>query len=143
MAPEALTAPDRVGPRTDLYGLGAVGYYLLTGSPVFTGKTVEVLGHHLHTRPARPSERLGRAVPSALEDVILSCLEKDPERRPRDARTLIGALDAAGVEPWTEANARAWWAARAAGHAPTGRRPPPEPTAETGQMPTGINAGRS
>jgi len=149
MAPEALTAPERVGPRTDLYGLGAVGYYLLTGSPVFTGKTVEVLGHHLHTRPARPSERLGKAVPGALEDVILSCLEKDPELRPRDARTLIDALDAAGVEPWTEANARAWWAGHAAHHAPEAGRPPtdrrlrPAPTAETDQMPAGIDAGRS
>ena len=118
MAPEALTAPERVGPRTDLYGLGAVGYYLLTGSTVFSGKTVEVFGHLLHTRPAWPSERLGRAIPPGLEDVILSCLEKDPGLRPRDAQALIDALDAAGVEPWTEANARAWWAARAAEHAP-------------------------
>jgi len=149
LAPEALTAPERVGPRTDLYGLGAVGYYLLTGCPVFTGKTVEVLGHHLHTRPARPSERLGRAVPGALEEVILSCLEKDPERRPRDARRLIDALDAAGVEPWTEAKARGWWAARAAGHAPeagsssTDSRLRPAPSAATDEMPTWIRAGRS
>ena len=124
MAPEAVTAPERVGPRTDLYGLGAVGYYLLTGSPVFTGKTVEVFGHHLHTRPARPSERLGTAIPPVLEDTILSCLEKDPGLRPRDAQALIDALDAAGVEPWTEANARAWWAARAARHAPQTGTPP-------------------
>jgi eukaryotic-like serine/threonine-protein kinase len=117
MAPEALTAPERVGPRTDLYGLGAVGYYLLTGSHVFGGKTVEVFGHLLHTRPAWPSERLGRAIPPGLEAVILSCLEKDPGLRPRDAQALIDALDAAGVEPWTEANARACWAARAAEHA--------------------------
>lgn len=112
MAPEALTAPERVGPCTDLYALGAVGYFLLTGSPVFTGNTVEVLGHHLHTRPARPSERRGEPLPAALEEVILSCLEKDPERRPRDARVLVDVLDAARVEPWTEANARVWWAAR-------------------------------
>ena len=120
MAPEAVTRPERVGPRTDLYGLGAVGYYLLTGFPVFTGGTVEVFGHHLHTRPARPSERLGVAIPPALEDAILSCLLKSPELRPPDAQALIDALDAAGVEPWTEANARAWWAARAAS---TPRRP--------------------
>jgi serine/threonine-protein kinase len=121
MAPEALVAPDRVGPRTDLYGLGAVGFFLLTGSPVFTGQnTVEVLAHHLHTRPARPSERLGRPLPPSLEDLVLGCLEKDPDRRPRDARALLDALDGAlGVEPWTEANARAWWTARAA----RGRQP--------------------
>jgi len=124
IAPEALTAPEHVGPRTDLYGLGAVGYYLLTGSPVFAGRTVEVFGHHLHTRPAPPSERLGVAIPPGLEDAILSCLEKDPELRPRDAQAFIDALDEAGVEPWTEANARAWWAARAAEHPPQTGTPP-------------------
>ncbi len=121
MAPEALTAPDRVGPRTDLYALGAVGYFLLTGAPVFTGNTVEVLGHHLHTRAVRPSERLGRPLPGRLEEVILSCLEKDPERRPRDARALQDALLTAGVPAWTEADARAWWAARDARRAPQAR----------------------
>ncbi len=114
MAPESLSAPERVGPRTDLYALGAVGYHLLTGGPVFTGNLVEVLGHHLHTRPVPPSERLGHALPGSLEEVVLSCLEKDPERRPRDARALQDALAAAGVPPWTEADARAWWDARAA-----------------------------
>jgi len=115
MAPEALVAPEQVGPRTDLYGLGAVGFFLLTGSPVFTGhNAVEVLGHHLHTRPARPSERLGRPLPRALEDLLLLCLEKDPDRRPASARGLLEALDTAGVEPWTEADARGWWTKRAA-----------------------------
>ena len=114
MAPEALTAPDRVGPRTDLYALGGVAYHLLTGSPVFTGNLVEVLGHHLHTRPVPPSERVGQALPAGLDEIVLSCLEKDPERRPLDARALQDALDAAGVPPWTEADARAWWVARAA-----------------------------
>jgi hypothetical protein len=115
IAPEALVAPERVGPRADLYGLGAVGFFLLAGSPVFTGRnTVEVLGHHLHTRPARPSERLGRPLPGALEDLVLLCLEKDPDRRPASARVVLEALDAAGVEPWTEADARAWWTRRAA-----------------------------
>jgi hypothetical protein len=92
-----------------------VGFFLLAGSPVFTGhNAVEVLGHHLHTRPARPSERLGRPLPGALEDLVLLCLEKDPDRRPASARVLLEALDAAGVEPWTEADARAWWTRRAA-----------------------------
>jgi serine/threonine-protein kinase len=149
MAPEALTAPDRVGPRTDLYGLGAIGYYLVSGSPVFTGKTVVVLGHHLHTRPARPSERLGMAIPPGLEDAILSCLEKEPGLRPPDAQALIDTLDAAGVEPWTEANARAWWAARAAKPTPQTGTPPTAgelllaSAAETPQMPARRTGGRS
>jgi eukaryotic-like serine/threonine-protein kinase len=110
LSPEAITAPDRVGPAGDLYALGAVGYYLLTGRHVFGGATlVEVCSHHLHSRPARPSERLGREVPRALEDLLLSCLEKDPARRPASALALREALRAAGAGEWTEADARAWW----------------------------------
>jgi serine/threonine protein kinase len=124
MAPEALISPERVGPRTDLYGLGAVGYYLLTGSPVFNGTTARVLGHHLHVLPVRPSERLRKAIPRALEDAILSCLQKDPDLRPRNAQALIEALDADGVEPWTEADARAWWAVRASNQGPQTAAPP-------------------
>jgi serine/threonine-protein kinase len=111
MAPEAVSSAQRVGPWTDLYALGAVGYYLLTAEPVFPGKNmVEVLGHHLHTRPSRPSERRGEPVPPALEALVLSCLEKDPNRRPPDARAVQDALDAADMPRWTEAEARARWA---------------------------------
>jgi serine/threonine-protein kinase len=114
MAPEAVSSPDRVGPWADLYALGAVGFFLLTGEPVFRGRnTVEVLGHHLHTRPARPSDRLGRALPAALEELVLSCLEKAPESRPPGARALQNALIAAEMPRWTEAEARARWAASA------------------------------
>jgi serine/threonine-protein kinase len=119
MAPEAMTAPEHVGPRTDLYGLGAVGYYLLTGFPVFAGRTAEVFGHHLHT----PRSALGAARegdPAGLEDAILSCLEEGPWLRPRRP----GAHrrpDAAGVEPWTEANARLVGRARLR-HAPQPER---------------------
>jgi len=114
MAPEALTAPDEVGPRSDLYGLGAVGYYLLTGAPVFEGRSaVEVLGHQLHTTPRRPSERLGRELPPQLEDVILDCLAKSPARRPASAKALRDAFaSCSDVGPWTEDDARAWWNAR-------------------------------
>ena len=68
LSPEAITAPDRVDGRGDLYALGAVGYFLLTGQHVFSGATlVEVCSHHLHTQPVPPSERLGRPLPAALE----------------------------------------------------------------------------
>lgn len=100
MAPEALGDPE---------------HFLQTGCRVFVGHNmVEVVGrHHVHTVPTRPSARLGRPVPSSLEDLVLSCLEKDPDRRPLSARALLDALDnAPGVEPWTEADARAWWTAR-------------------------------
>jgi serine/threonine-protein kinase len=111
LSPEAIRAPDAVDARSDLYGLGAVGYYLVTGTHVFGGATtVEVCSHHLHTGPQPPSERLGRPVPAGLERLILGCLEKDPARRPANAaelRDALAALDAVGA--WSEREARQWW----------------------------------
>ena len=115
MAPEAIGTPDQIDARTDLYALGAVGYFLLTGRDVFTGRNLlEVCGHHLHSLPVPPSERLGARVPADLEALILSCLEKDPDRRPADASSLQAALRACGeAGSWSEAEARRW----TAGHA--------------------------
>ncbi len=112
LSPEAITTPDRVDARGDIYALGAVGYYMLTGKHVFSGATlVEVCSHHLHTAPEPPSARLGRPVPAALEAILLACLEKDPARRPGSALILRDALCAApGVGEWSEDAARAWWA---------------------------------
>jgi eukaryotic-like serine/threonine-protein kinase len=114
ISPEALIAPETVDGRSDLYGLGAVGYFLLTGQTVFGGRTVvEIASHHLHTQPTPPSERLGSAVPPKLEAAVLACLEKDRERRPRSARALLHTLaecDDAG--DWGEDEARRWWDTR-------------------------------
>jgi serine/threonine-protein kinase len=111
LSPEAIRAPDAVDARSDIYGLGAVGYYLLTGTHVFGGATtVEVCSHHLHTRPDPPSERLGRPVPAGLERLVLACLEKDPALRPASALDLRDALGAlADVGHWGEREAREWW----------------------------------
>jgi serine/threonine protein kinase len=89
MAPEAMTRPESVDRRLDLYAVGAVGYFLLTGRPVFESATLmELLAHHLQTEPARPSERLGSPVPPMLEAIVLECLAKDPEKRPSTAADL-------------------------------------------------------
>jgi eukaryotic-like serine/threonine-protein kinase len=86
ISPEAILAPETVGARSDLYGLGAVAYFLLTGSPVFRGgSVVEVCGHHLHTSPERLSAVRGDDLPAELEQIVLDCLAKDPARRPRSA----------------------------------------------------------
>jgi serine/threonine-protein kinase len=112
MAPEAITGDSPVDARSDLYALGAVGYFLLTGTPVFMAKTiVEVCAHHLHTEPEPPSARRGQALPPALERVILQCLAKAPHDRPRDARSLMRALALCADEtPWSEEEATHWWA---------------------------------
>jgi serine/threonine-protein kinase len=110
MAPEALIDPDNIDSRSDLYALGAVGYYLLTGQQVFEGNIMEILGHHLHTEPTPPSERLGHQLPPELEAVIMQCLSKKPEDRPDTARDIRERLAACfEIRRWRQADARAWW----------------------------------
>ena len=111
MSPEAMTMPEEADPRSDLYALGAVGYFLVTGKPVFEGGTVvDVLGQHLHTEPVPPSQRSASRVPPDLEAVLLQCLRKRREERPVSAAALRDALRAcANVEPWTNADATEWW----------------------------------
>ncbi len=111
LAPESLTAPEAVDRRVDLYALGAVAYYLLTGLPPFEGKTaVEVCGHHLHTAPTPPSERLGKALPKKLEALVLACLAKEPGARPQTAAELHRALEASlDADVWSRKQAADWW----------------------------------
>jgi tRNA A-37 threonylcarbamoyl transferase component Bud32 len=130
MAPEMIRAPESASPRSDVYAVGAVAYYLLSGSQVFPGKTVmEILERHLRDAPIAPSERSGRPIDPALDRLVLRCLEKDPARRPGDARDVLVELDRIGGadRPWTQAEARAWWESRGeayrrtlAGGPPTG-----------------------
>lgn len=116
MAPEILTQTHAASARSDIYALGAVGYYLLTGEHVFGGRTViEVLGHHLHTEPVPPSQRVGDPVPEALERVIMDCLAKDPDARPQDALALRQRLEACDVGRWSQRRAEKWWTV----HGPT------------------------
>jgi serine/threonine protein kinase len=117
MAPEAMTQPGAGDPRSDLYALGAVGYFLLTGRPVFESANVaEVIGDHLHSEPVAPSSRVGRPLPADLEALILRCLDKNPGNRPQGARALREALRRCRIPRWTEAEAAAWWRAFRAGH---------------------------
>ena len=111
MAPEAITGDSSVDARSDLYALGAVGYFLLSGTPVFTARTiVEMCAHHLHTQPAPLSSRAGHAIPASLERLIMLCLEKAPRDRPASARAMQQALaECARETPWPEAEAARWW----------------------------------
>ncbi|HTV25033.1 MAG TPA: serine/threonine-protein kinase [Polyangiaceae bacterium] len=109
LSPEAILSPDRVDARADLYGLGGVAYFLLTGSPPFNGRgLVEICSHHLHTQPEPPSRR--RPVPPELDALVLRCLAKDPSERPQTAAELADALracDATGT--WSTNDAERWW----------------------------------
>jgi serine/threonine-protein kinase len=97
-----------------LYALGAVGFILLTATPVFSAESlVELCGKHMYTPPPRPSERVS-GVPASLERVILDCLAKKPSDRPADAAVLLDLLRACDDCPeWTPADARQWWKERA------------------------------
>ena len=113
MAPETIRDGRASDPRTDLYALGAVAYFLLTGGPVFDGRPIEVIQHHLQTAPEPPSARLGRALPRKLERVVLDCLEKDASGRPESAEDLSRRLAACDdVAPWDAEEARRWWRRR-------------------------------
>ena len=113
LAPETIQGDRSPDPRSDLYALGAVAYFLLTGGPVFDGSAIQVIQSHLQTAPEPPSARLGRPLPPGLERVVLDCLQKDPNRRPESAQELMERLDACDdVEPWSAAEARRWWERR-------------------------------
>jgi serine/threonine-protein kinase len=112
MAPESIVAPDTVDARSDLYAVGALGYYLLVGAEVFTGQSAfEILGQQLHTAPVAPSARAGRALSPELEALILACLAKSANDRPASARVLHDALRDAEAKAgrWAEPDAAAWW----------------------------------
>jgi serine/threonine-protein kinase len=110
MAPEQILGRD-TGPWTDLYAVGCLAYWLLTGALVFEGPSaVAVMAAHARETPVRPSLRTEMPVPAPLEEIVLACLEKEPARRPRSAEELAEALESLAQEhPWTGERARKWW----------------------------------
>jgi serine/threonine-protein kinase len=111
LAPES-AAHAHFDPRSDLYSLGCVAYWLLTGTTVFSGDTsVAVLAAHIRDEPEPPSRRTEIAIPKQLEDVILACLAKDPDARPQSAEELSRLLAAVPLAAWTPERAAAWWRA--------------------------------
>ena len=127
MSPEAIGGDAALDGRSDLYALGAVGYFLLTGTPVFSAKSlVEVFAHHLHAPPDPPSVRTGDQIPEDLERLILRCLAKRPEERYDSARALQHALDlCAARSPWDGDLALQWWAAFKSDRRDGSAAPPP------------------
>ncbi len=114
MAPEMASGSRDVDARADIYALGCVGYWLLTGQLVFDGTSpLAVLIQHAQAEPAPPSTRTEIDVPRALDRVILECLRKDPTTRPASALVLAEQLvEAAGDTPgWALEQARNWWRA--------------------------------
>jgi hypothetical protein len=111
MSPETIQGSDHVDARTDLYAVGAIGYFLLTGTPVFNGANVmEILQQHVGTAPEPPSRRLRHPVSAQLEELILKCLAKNPQDRPQSAAELGDALARCPtIGHWTREDAIGWW----------------------------------
>src|SRR5688500_5556840 len=109
MEPEMAMA-ESVDGGADLYALGCVAYYLLTGKLVFEGDTnLQVIVKHLRNDPVPPSQRANVEIPPALEQLVMRCLAKDPKDRPPGAGQLSRLLRAIGLGPWTQEDARRWW----------------------------------
>jgi serine/threonine-protein kinase len=110
MAPEIILE-EEVDQRADVYALGCVAYYMLTGQLVFEGDTpMKMFVEHLQTRPIPPSERTEMPIPRELGELVLACLEKEPSRRPRNADEVLRMLDRCrSTETWDRGRASAWW----------------------------------
>ena len=111
MSPEQVLGDRPVNAGSDIYAVGCLAYWLLTGETVFSGATaIAMMTHHVTTKPDPPSRRTGRTIPQELEDAILSCLEKDPSKRPASADTLAERLAAVPLAAaWSPERARCWW----------------------------------
>jgi serine/threonine protein kinase len=117
MSPEAIQSPMSVDACSDLYAVGAVGYFLLTGGPVFDADSItQLCRKHVDEDPVPPSERTKAPISSQLEHVILSCLEKKRALRPQTARDLAQLLNKCpGAHDWTVDSGDAWWGRHARG----------------------------
>ena len=111
MAPEIITGASDFSPSTDLYALGCLGYFLLTGCNVFeANSSAENHAMHLHDEPIMPSKRLGQAIPGDLEALLMACLAKKPEDRPASAQAMSEALARCeSFGTWKAQMAKQWW----------------------------------
>ncbi len=110
MAPETILGTE-VDRRADVYALGCVAYFLLTGQLVFEADSaIKMLLQHVHAQPIPPSARTELPIPIELDRLVMACLEKDPDKRPQNARDLLKlAHDCTVCGPWTSDTAQTWW----------------------------------
>ena len=109
MPPERVQGRD-ADERSDIYALGCVAYWMLTGQTLFSGDPMAMMLHHVRTAPQPPSKSAPGVNPERLEQIVLACLEKSPERRQPSAIELWRHLeDEKVVAPWTAERAESWW----------------------------------
>jgi serine/threonine-protein kinase len=110
MAPEIAMGRADVDARSDIYALGCIAYFMLTGTTVFLDENpMAVALKHVQEAPDRPSQRTELPMSPDLEQVVLRCLEKKPADRPASAAEVAQALEACQLPPWTAGDATGWW----------------------------------
>ena len=111
LSPELAMGSLEVDSRSDIYTLGCVGYWLLTGQLVFEGEnSIAIAVAHVSQQPLAPSRRSELEIPPQLDQAILACLAKKPEERPQTASELDELLEAVPLEaPWNRRRAESWW----------------------------------
>jgi serine/threonine-protein kinase len=111
MAPEIILGETDVDRRADVYSLGCVAYYLLTGQLVFeAANQMKMLLQHVQAEPVPPSRRTEMPIPREMDDLVMACLEKDPDKRPQNAVELFElACGCRACEAWSNAKAQQWW----------------------------------
>jgi tRNA A-37 threonylcarbamoyl transferase component Bud32 len=131
MSPEAIQLPNSVDARSDIYAVGAAGYFLLTGQPVFNSDNVmDLCQQHISGVPIPPSQRSKSAIPAAVENALLACLEKSRAKRPQTARELAVLLShCPEANTWSIEEADAWWGRHERGQAPLAPAAGAAPTA--------------
>jgi serine/threonine-protein kinase len=111
MAPEQVLGDKPIDGRSDIYAMGCLGYWLVTGQLVFVGRTpMDTMLQHTQTKPVPPSQRTEMNIPESFDRVILACLEKDPDDRPSTADDLaarLASIEAPGS--WTTDLTHQWW----------------------------------
>jgi serine/threonine-protein kinase len=111
LAPESVKGSKFVDGRADLYALGAIGFWLLTGRLVFEHeRAMAMINAHITEPPPRSSRHSKFTVPPELDELLLACLEKDPKDRPADAGSLRRRLEQVPLaERWDQDRAAVWW----------------------------------
>jgi serine/threonine-protein kinase len=127
MAPEVILGGAEADCRADVYAVGCVAYFLLTGERVFEGKgTMAMMVRHVHDRPVPPSRKTRQPIPPEVDAFVLACLRKDPNERPASAVELLSLADAiADHGGWDQTAAARWWRQHLPGDAQPAATPAP------------------
>jgi len=110
MAPETILGEANVDRRADVYAVGCVAYYLLTGQLVFEGDTpMKIMLQHVQAEPIPPSQRTELPIPRELDEMVMACLQKDPNKRPQNADELFQIASRQACDGWNHRTAKTWW----------------------------------